>query len=167
LAAPTLNRHPDWLPSIQLTIRASVAAILALVRWLEFDFPIYAFIAAVITTDLDPATSRKLGLRRVFATVVGALCGAISSLVLPPGIISVGIGFFVAMLLAQVLGAGEGARVAGYICGIVLLDHSAEPWYYALHRFAETAIGVAVAWLISWIPKLVGPNGSSSVKPED
>jgi uncharacterized membrane protein YgaE (UPF0421/DUF939 family) len=155
-------------PSIQLTTRASVAAVLALIiaRWLELDFPIYAFIAAVLATDLDPATSQKLGLRRMFATVVGALCGAISSLMLPPGILSIGIGFFTAMLLAQMLGAGEGARVAGYISGIVLLEHGSEPWHYAFHRFIETAIGVAVAWLISSIPKLLDTNRFSGLKPK-
>ena len=155
-------------PSIQLTARASVAAVLALViaRWLQLDYPIYAFIAAVIVTDLEPSTSRKLAVQRMFATIVGALCGAVFSHLLPSGILSVGVGFFAAMLLAQVLGTGEGAKVAGYICGIVLLDHSEVSWHYAFHRFIETAIGVAVAWLISCIPKLFDPNKPSSTKPE-
>jgi len=96
---------------------------------LQFECPIYAFITVVIVTDLQPPVSRKLGLRRIVATVVGALCGALMSFVLPPGPWGVVAGFFVAMLLAQILKAGDGARVAGYICGIVLLDHSAEPWF--------------------------------------
>ncbi len=142
--------------SVQLTLRASVAAVAALVlaRWFELAYPIYAFIAAVIVTDLEPSTSRKLGLRRMLATVIGALCGALLSFLLPSGPVGVGFGFFVAMLLAQSLGAGEGSRVAGYICGIVLLDHSTEPWHYAFHRFIETLLGVAAAWAISYVPKL-------------
>lgn len=142
--------------SVQLTLRASVAAVAALVlaRWFELAYPIYAFIAAVIVTDLEPSTSRKLGLRRMLATVIGALCGALLSFLLPSGPVGVGFGFFVAMLLAQSLGAGEGSRVAGYICGIVLLDHSTEPWHYAFHQFIETLLGVAAAWAISYVPKL-------------
>ena len=145
----------------QLTFRATVAAVMALVlaNWLELAYPIYAFIAAVIVTDLDPATSRKLGFRRTVATVIGALCGATLSLILPPGPLGIGGGFFLAMLLAQALGAGEGARVAGYICGIVLLDHSSEPWHYAFHRFTETMIGVFAAWSISYVPKLIDAEG--------
>jgi uncharacterized membrane protein YccC len=59
------------------------------------------------------------------------------------------------MILAQLLKAGEGARVAGYISGIVLLDHSTAPWSYALYRFLETALGVLIAWAISFVPKLI------------
>lgn len=87
--------------------------------------------------------------------MVGALCGATISVLLPASVWSVGLGLFLAMLLAQLVRAGEGARVAGYISGIVLLDHSAAPWTYALHRFAETAIGVLFAWAISFVPKLI------------
>jgi uncharacterized membrane protein YgaE (UPF0421/DUF939 family) len=143
--------------SVQLTLRASVAAVVALVlaNWLALAYPIYAFIAAVIVTDLDTATSRKLGFRRIIATVIGALCGAALSFFVPTGPLGVGAGFFLAMLLALALGAGEGARVAGYICGIVLLDHSSEPWHYAFHRFIETMIGVVAAWSISYVPKLL------------
>ena len=142
--------------NIQLSVRAAAAAVVSLVaaQLLQLEYPIYAFIAAVIVTDLQPSVSRKLGLRRIAATVVGALCGALLSFVLPPGPWGVGAGLFVAMLLAQLLKAGDGARVAGYICGIVLLDHSAEPWFYAFHRFIETAIGVLAALSISYIPKL-------------
>ncbi len=153
----------NW-SNAQLTLRATVAAVLALVlaTWLELAYPIYAFIAAVIVTDLDPATSRKLGFRRTTATVIGALCGAVLSFLLPPGPLGVGGGFFLAMLLAQALGAGEGARVAGYICGIVLLDHSSEPWHYAFHRFIETMIGVVAAWSISYVPKLINFDSNST-----
>lgn len=126
--------------------------------WLELHYPIYAFIAAVIVTDLNPAVSQKLALRRIGATLVGAVCGASLSF-LTPGVWVVGLGILLAMLLAQLLKAGEGTRVAGYISGIVLLDHSAAPWDYALHRFLETALGVLIAWAISYVPKLINSPG--------
>ena len=161
MMAQALQRYVriGW-PEIQLTLRASVAAVLSLIAasWLGLEYPIYAFIAAVIVTDLRPGVSQKLGMRRIGATIVGAACGASLSLLLPGGIWSVGLGLVVAMLLAQLLNAGEGARVAGYISGIVLLDHSTAPWHYALHRFFETAIGVLLAWSISFIPKLFGKD---------
>jgi hypothetical protein len=51
--------------------------------------------------------------------------------------------------------ARDGAKVAGFICGIIVLDHSPEPWVAAYSRFIETALGVVVAWLISYVPKLI------------
>ncbi len=66
-----------------------------------------------------------------------------------------GLGILVAMLICHLLRASEGARVAGYICGLIVLDQSLEPWRYAFFRFVETGLGVSVAWLVSLVPKLV------------
>lgn len=147
----------SFWPSAQLSLRASVAAVLSLLaaEFLALPFPIYAFIAAVIVTDLQPEVSRALGIRRLAATIIGAACGAGLSPLVPAGAWGIGVGILVSMLAAQLLGARDGARVAGYICGIVMLDHSAAPWSYAVYRFLETALGVLAAWAISFVPKLL------------
>ena len=56
---------------------------------------------------------------------------------------------------SQFAWARDATKVAGYICGIVVLDYSAEPWHYAFHRLIETTLGVLVAWAISYVPKLI------------
>jgi len=142
---------------VQLAVRAATAASLslAIAKCFDLQFPIYAFIAAVIVTDLSPEQTRQLGLRRMVATVIGAVCGAILSPLLPHGALAIGISVLIAMVLCNLLGAPEGAKVSGYICGLVVFDHSSEPWTYALLRFIETGLGVAVAWLISYVPKLI------------
>ncbi len=89
------------------------------------------------------------------ATAVGASCGATLSPVFGPGPWAIGLSVLLAMLMSELLQGRDGAKVAGYICGIVVLDHSAEPWLYAYHRFIETALGVAVAWAVSYVPKLI------------
>jgi hypothetical protein len=63
---------------LQLAMRAGLAAGLsiAIAQFFKLEYPIYAFIAAVIVTDLSPAQSRRLGFIRIVATVVGALLGA-------------------------------------------------------------------------------------------
>lgn len=139
-------------------MRASIAAAASLLvaDLLNLQYPIYAFIAAVIVTDLEPGQTRDLGIRRILSTVIGAVTGAALTLLLPPGPVSIGIAIFVAMMLGNVLQVSGGAKVAGYICGIVLLDHGSQPWIYAAHRLAETLIGVAIAWGISYVPKLLG-----------
>jgi uncharacterized membrane protein YgaE (UPF0421/DUF939 family) len=151
-------------PDIQLALRSALAAGVSLLGalWLGLQYPVYSFIAAVIVTDLKPGMSQTLGLRRIGATLIGAICGASLTSLLPGGAWAVGIGVFLAMIAAQLLGAGEGARVAGYISGIVLLDHSTAPWSYALFRFLETALGVLVAWSISFVPKLISSEGKTN-----
>ena len=105
------------LSTIQLALRAGVAGGVAtwIAMLIGMQHPIYAFIAAVIVTDLSSAQCQRLGLRRILATVVGAVCGAALSQLLGPGPAAVGIAVVIAMLAGGLLGAG-------YICGIVVLS---------------------------------------------
>ncbi|HEY9531994.1 MAG TPA: FUSC family protein [Burkholderiales bacterium] len=145
------------VPALQLCTRAAAAAALsvALAALLGLEFPLYAMIAAVIVTDLTAAETRKLGWRRLAGTVVGSVLGAALALLLPHGALTIGIGIFLAMLASQLLRIPEAARVAGYVCAIVLLEHGANPWVYAFWRFTETVLGIAVAIAVSLVPKLL------------
>jgi uncharacterized membrane protein YgaE (UPF0421/DUF939 family) len=148
----------SFTSALQLATRCAVGATLAfaIAQAAKLDYPIFALMAAVIATDLTPAQSRELGLRRIVATVVGALSGAIATSAKLAGLWAVGPSIFVAMVICYRVGAQEGARVAGYICGlIVLLDEGAQPWHYAFFRMIETALGVLVAWGLSFVPKLL------------
>ena len=143
--------------ALQLSLRAALAAglALAIAQLLRLQFPLYAMISAVVVTDLDPAKTRKLGLPRLIGTILGATLGAVICVLLRPGAWEVGLGVFLAMFLSHLLGLRDAARVAGYVCGIVLFDYDEAPWSYALYRTIETTIGIALAVLISLVPKLL------------
>lgn len=148
---------PIAVESVQLALRASVAAgvALAIADLAKLQHPLFSAIAAVIVTDLSPRQSRKLGVVRLAATVVGAVCGAALSPLFPPGPIALGIAILITMLICTLVRAHDGSRVAGYICAIIVFDQSGAPWTYAWFRFVETALGVIVAWCISYVPKLI------------
>lgn len=128
---------------------------MGLARQCGLAYPIYALLAAVIVTDLSPFQTRKLGLRRLMATVVGAAWGAMLGQMLKPNAIVVGTGILVAMLICHFVHADDSAKVAGYISGIVIVAHGTNPWSYALLRLTETALGILVAWVISCVPILI------------
>jgi uncharacterized membrane protein YgaE (UPF0421/DUF939 family) len=146
---------------LQVSVRAGVAAALAVVAafLLRLEFPVYALIAAIIVTDLSPLRTRQLGLQRLIGTIIGATLGAAVSTaanhLAHVGPLTIAIGVLGAMLLSHLLGIKEAAKVAGYVCGIVLLDHHDQPWTYALYRFVETVIGIGAAMAVSLIPKLL------------
>jgi uncharacterized membrane protein YgaE (UPF0421/DUF939 family) len=134
---------------------------LAIAQFFNLQYPVFAFIAAIITTDLTPAQCQESGVRRLVATVVGATCGATFSSVFPPSAWTLGVSILVAMLLCQLLPAREGAKVAAYISGLIVFEQHAEPWHYAFFRMLETVLGVTVAWLISYVPKLITVHEST------
>jgi uncharacterized membrane protein YgaE (UPF0421/DUF939 family) len=164
------NTEMNWrkvIGGLQLAIRAALAAGLsvALAQLFKLQNPIYAFLAAVIVTDLSPAQSRRLGLHRMIATVVGAVCGAVLTQIFPPSALGIGVSILAAMLACQLLQSSDGAKVAGFTCAIVVLQHNPEPWLSAFNRLIETVIGFGTALLISYIPKLI-KIGEASEKTE-
>jgi len=145
------------VPAVQLSTRAAAAAGLAvgLAHLLGLQYPLYAMIAAVLVTDLSAARTRQLALPRLAGTVVGAAIGAALAPVLDPSVWALAVGVLVAMLASQLLRLHDAAKLAGYVCGIVLLEHREGPWSYAMDRLVETAVGIALAVLVSLVPKLI------------
>lgn len=155
-----MKAWPIKLADIQLSLRAALAAGLsvAVAQLLGLPYPIYAMISAVLVTDLVPAESRKLALPRLGATLLGTVMGASLNTFLPPSVWTLAFGVLGAMLLSDVLRLRHAAKVAGYICGVVLLEHGDQPWLYASIRMAETLVGIGAALLLSLLPKLVRPE---------
>jgi uncharacterized membrane protein YgaE (UPF0421/DUF939 family) len=147
----------SWLPAMQLALRSGVAACasVAIAIALGLEFPIYAMIAAVIVIDLSSQRTRELGLQRLVGTVLGAGLGALVSMTGLVGPLAIGISIALTLFLCHALKLEGTAKLAAYVCGIVVLDHSAQPWEYAAFRLVETMLGVVVAVAVSAIPLLI------------
>ena len=147
--------------ALQVSTRAGTAAALSVfvAARLHLEFPLYALIAAIIVTDLSPARTRQLGFQRFIGTIIGALLGAALSMLMSGlphvAVLMIAVGVWTAIFLSHLLGVKEAAKLAGYVCGIVLLDHNDRPWTYAALRFVETVIGIGAAVAISFVPKLL------------
>ena len=147
----------DLRSGLQLAVRAALAvtASQVIAPYLGLEHPIYALLGVVMVMDLSPVHTRVRGLARIVGTVLGAVSGALLSPLLPENPISVGLGILASMLLCALLRLEAGARVAGLVCGIILMSHSDDPWRYGYNRLLETTLGIALAVLVSYAPKLL------------
>src|SRR4030095_1487461 len=93
--------------------------------------------------------------QRFAGTVLGGLLGATLSMVLEENALSVGFGVLTAMLSSHLLRLDGAARIAGFVCGLILLDKADPPWSCAIRRLIETTLGITMAVLTSFIPKLI------------
>ena len=137
--------------ALQLSVRSATAATIAyaVAEGLGLPGPIYALISGVMVTDLDPAKSRSLAVPRILGTAIGSALGG----ALGVGLVAVAIA--AAMLVAHVLRKPEAAKLAGYVCALVMLTHGSDAWAYAWWRCVETLIGIGAAVALSFVPKLV------------
>jgi uncharacterized membrane protein YgaE (UPF0421/DUF939 family) len=156
-ACELTTRRSTLTTALQLSLRAAVAAgsSIAIARYLELQYPVYALIAAVIVLDLSPSKTLQFALQRLAGTLLGATVGVVLSYALPAGPLAIAVSILVAMLLSYVVHLEAAARLAGYVCGIVILGNFAHPWSYALYRVIETFLGIAMAVLVSLVPKLM------------
>ena len=156
------------ITAIQSSLRTAVAAgsAVGIAQFLELEYPIYALIAAVLVMDLSPLKTRQLAVARLLGSLLGAVVGAFLSYPLPEGPLAIGIGILVAMLISYGLRMPAAAKVAGYVCGVVVFAHGAHPWSYAYHRTLETLLGVGMALLVSLVPKLLGVKLPSDAASE-
>ena len=153
--------RPIALDGLGTSIRAALAAGLAVAsaQLLQLQFPLYAMIAAVIVTDVPASRTRQLSLRRLAGPILGATRGAAINPLLKPGAWGIGLSILAAMFLSHLLRLHNAAKVAGYVCGIVVLNHGSHPWSYALYRVTDTALGIGLALPVSLVPKLVPMDG--------
>jgi uncharacterized membrane protein YgaE (UPF0421/DUF939 family) len=144
-------------PALQLALRSCVAAGLSVyaARELGLPYPIYAMVAAVIVTDLSPARTRALALPRIAGTIIGALVGAALCGLVASQAWTMAIGIGISIFACHALRLPEAAKLAGFVSGIVLLEHVATPWAYGWDRLVETLLGIAFAVLVSLVPKLL------------
>ena len=158
-----MNRK-DLIDKARLPLRSALGAGLAVSigTALNLAHPVYALVSAIVVTDITAQQTRKLGVQRIVGTLFGTVVGAVLSQVTHPNSLAVAIGVVTAMLLCSLFGIPAGAKVAGYLAGMVILTFGDHPWAYAIDRLVETLLGIAAAIVVALVPPLHDPVPDSA-----
>jgi uncharacterized membrane protein YgaE (UPF0421/DUF939 family) len=133
--------------ALKIAIASAISLIIA--QGLQWEYPFYAVIAAIIVMSSTHGSTLKLGIQRLIGTTIGAIAGAIFAITLGSNSLSLALCVFVTIFFASYWKFNEAAKLAGYIAAIVILSHSQSPWIYAWHRYLETFLGISVALLVN------------------
>jgi uncharacterized membrane protein YgaE (UPF0421/DUF939 family) len=135
----------------KIALKMAVASALSLIvaQQLQWDYPFYAVIAAIIVMSSTQGSTLKLGVQRLIGTAIGAIGGAITAATLGSNPWSLGITVFLTFFLASFCKFTEAAKLAGYVSAIVILSYSHSPWNYAWVRFLETLLGIGIALFVN------------------
>ncbi|MBH8573926.1 FUSC family protein [Nostocaceae cyanobacterium CENA369] len=131
--------------AFKIAIASAISLVIA--QGLQWEYPFYAVIAAIIVMSSTHGSTLKLGIQRLIGTAIGAVTGAIFAIALGSNFLSLGVSVFLTIFIASSGKFNEAAKLAGYISAIVILSHSQSPWLYAWQRFLETLLGIVVALL--------------------
>jgi uncharacterized membrane protein YgaE (UPF0421/DUF939 family) len=110
---------------------------------------LWIVITAVVVLQPTTALSAQASFDRLIGTSSGALVGGVIGAVLPTSPFSVGLAVFLAALLCAFPALKKNMHLASLTAAIVVLWPEGSSATTALHRFADTVIGIGVVFVVS------------------
>lgn len=154
MAKNTVVRH------IIHAVKIATAGVLSILVAQRLRLPqsYWAAFSAFVVMGTDVGETMAASRNRLIGTAIGAILGAVFALV-GAQLVWFGIAVGATVLICESVGLGQSYRLACVTVAIIMLINTAEsPWRSAAYRFAEVALGILVALLISALPpRSVGP----------
>src|SRR5579863_1189035 len=140
------------LESSKQAIKTAVAGVISLWVTNLFHLPqgYWAAISALIVMQSNVGATLNASRTRLAGTAVGALVGGLFVAVFGTGILGFALAVTIAFLLCDLLHLAESQRLATVTVAIIMLiGRASSAWVVAVHRFAEVALGILIALLVS------------------
>jgi uncharacterized membrane protein YccC len=136
-------------------VKIGVAGVVAILvaRLLKLPQGYWAAISAFVVMGSDVSTTFAASRDRLIGTAIGAVLGAAFVVLLGAHLVWFGIAVAATVLICESVGLGQSYRLACVTVAIIMLINTAgSPWWSAAYRFAEVALGILIALLISALP---------------
>ncbi len=138
-------------------IKTSIAVTIAigLAQLLDFPYPFFAGMTAIISMDATTVLSLKMARNRVIGTLLGALIGMGLSYIARGNALLCGVGTFILIKICNRLKINGAIGIGGIVMFAIMVHTDKTPLYYAIHRTLPTILGGIVAVCVNY---LIFPN---------
>jgi hypothetical protein len=133
-------------------IKTAIAGVAAMYITRLFQLPegYWAAISALIVMQSNVGATLDASRTRLAGTAVGAVVGGVFVALWGANILGFGLAVTIAFFICTELRLAESQRLATVTVAIIMLIRGASAaWVIALHRFAEVALGILIALVIS------------------
>lgn len=96
------------------------------------------------------ADSLNQGINRMKGTIVGAITGYLFALTPFNNPVSIGIGLIITLAILKRMHWNEAMNIASIVFIAIMVNNAGHPLSYSLNRIIDTALGIAVAYLVNW-----------------
>lgn len=141
--------------SLKISVITAVSIFVTLFagNLLGIDSLFYAAIASAVVSQTCYKEVFKLGIKRIYGTIIGAGVGIIFFNHLPQSVISYALGiFFIVYICSEVLKAPANMACIVFLAISTNLDKTSSE-YYAIHRILDTSLGVTSALVVTFVFK--------------
>jgi uncharacterized membrane protein YccC len=144
--------RPAALESAKQAIKTAIAGVISLYITRLFHLPegYWAAISALIVMQSNVGATLSASRARLAGTAIGAVVGGLFVALWGSNTMGFALAVAIAFVVCDMLRLAESQRLATVTVAIIMLIRgTSAAWVIALHRFAEVALGILIALLVS------------------
>ncbi|MCS7001246.1 MAG: FUSC family protein [Dehalococcoidia bacterium] len=140
------------------TFKVAIAAVVAIVIAQAFalPYPVFALFAIIVVMEPTIMASARAAAARIGGTAVGIAFGATLATIWGQTPLTIGIGLLATIMIAALMRRLDAWKIAGITFCLVMFSPISDPTAFAIIRFGETALGIAIGLAVNraiWPPR--------------
>lgn len=133
------------------SIKTGLSVFLAITfaRILNFEYPFFVSMTALISMDKTGFQSLKMARNRIIGTFFGACIGVLLAYIDQGNALLCGIGMILLCVLCSKLNLSGAIGISGIVLCAIMVHTDKTPLFYGWHRFIATVLGGGISFLVN------------------
>ena len=133
------------------TIKTGIAVMLSIIvaNLLDFEYPFFIAMTALISMDKTMGNSLKMGRNRVVGTFLGACIGIALAYLDRGNAVLCGLGMIMLIMICNRLHLQGSITIGGIVLVAIMVHTDKTPLFYGFHRTLDTLIGAFLSFVVN------------------